>query len=114
MGLISSLKKIKLSKIVKTVKKTVGDATKIASGVATGGIAGGLSEVSALKKGGSIPDSTIYGSAEAATAARTTNSVLGTGDATDPSIADKNKSQTTTLLIAGGALLAFVLLSRKR
>jgi len=74
-SLVSRLKRIKLKKIVATVKKTVSDASHVAESYASGGIAGGLSAIGGLSKKNSpeVVDAAVYGSAAAAGAADATN-----------------------------------------
>lgn len=105
MSFFGSLKKISIKKVVATVKKTVSDATKIGTAVATGGIAGGLQAVGSLSKAPTaLTPSTVYGSDAAAQAAGAVNTAPAAGQG----------SSMTPLLVAGGLLLLLILLSKGR
>lgn len=102
MSFFGSLKKLSLKKVVATVKKTASDATKIVTSTATGGIAGGLAAVGSLKKDSSLTPTTVYGSPEAANAVAAAAAPVPTGD-----------GGNSTLIFAGLAILALLLLSRR-
>jgi hypothetical protein len=108
VSFFGSLKKIKLKKIVATVKKTISDASTVAAGVGSGGIAGGLASLGTLSKKvpTALSPTTVYGSDQAAQAAAAANA---SNTAPAP---DQGSSMMPWLLIGGGILL-LVLLSRR-
>lgn len=104
MSFLSGLKKISIKKITATVKKTIGDATHIATAVSTGGIAGGLSAVGSLSKNPNtaLTPTTVYGPPAA------------NGGGTAAATAPGGSSDSNMPLLIGAGLLLVLLFMAKR
>jgi hypothetical protein len=105
MGLLDSIKKINIKKIVATVQKTAQDISTVQAGLQSGGLAGGLSAAGTLSKDTPLTPTTIYGSEGAASAAGAYNAAAGTGAPAGSSVMP---------LVIGGLLILLLILLAKR